>query len=105
MYIQPCLIKKNTSKLRKTLEKFGYKRAKLTSIDPNYDNDKEPWIICAYDIYVCVDKEAFEDMKSELLGNEFLANIPELSKEFIDCKKDEKLFLENACKELDIAFE
>lgn len=102
MFVQPCLIKKNTAKLRKQLETIGYKRAMLNSIEPNYNNDKEPWILCAYDIYVCLDKDYYEEMIDELASNSFLQMIPELSKTILDCKKDEKSFIENASKSVDI---
>lgn len=102
MYIQPCLIKKNTAKLRKQLEGFGYVRAKLSSDDPNYDNDKEPWILCLYDVYICLDKEYYKEMVDDL--EKYKDMIPEISTEVIDCKKNEKLFLEKACIEADIEF-
>lgn len=102
MFIQPCLIKKNTVKLRKQLEEIGYKRAKLSSINPDYNNDREPWILCAYDIYVCLDKEYYNEMLNDITSNPFIQSISEISKNVIDCKKDEQLFLETARQEVDI---
>lgn len=65
-FSQPCLIKKNTKTLRKKLEEIGYSYAPIKSNKPNYDNLKEPWIICAYDIYICADKEFYNNFKQEV---------------------------------------
>lgn len=101
MFVQPCLIKKNTSKLRKKLEEIGYQRAKLKSDDPAYNNDKEPWILCMYDMYICLDSSYLEEISEEIKLNPMLEmdEFKHLSNEVIDCKKDEALFLETASKE------
>lgn len=104
LFTQPCLIKKNTSKLRKRLEDLGYMRAKLLSDEPEYNNDKEPWIVAVYDIYVCLDKDYYPIMVEKIESNETFQNIPELSKDILDCKKDEKMFLENAEKFIEFDF-
>ena len=66
MFKQPCLIKKNTKTLRSKLEKMGYQYAPIRSQKLNYDNLKDPWIACTYDIYTCVDSIFFENLKDEV---------------------------------------
>lgn len=99
MFVQPCIIKKNNKKLRATLEKIGYNRVALKSDDPNYNNDKEPWIVCAYNIYVCLDKvflNEFSEMIKSFLNDD---ECKYLSHDIIDCGKDDNLFLETAKKQ------
>lgn len=98
LFTQPCLIKKNTAKIRERLEELGYTRANMVSGDPNYDNDKEPWIFTAYDIYVCLDKEYYKEMISIINTNEYFQVIPEISKNILECGKNESKFFENASK-------
>lgn len=69
MFKQPCLIKKNTKALRKQIEELGYLYAPLKSNNPSYDNTKEPWIVCAYNIYLCVDNKFFKGFERTI--NEF----------------------------------
>lgn len=99
MFKQPCLIKKNTKTLRSKLEKMGYQYAPLRSQRSTYDNLKDPWIVCIYDIYTCVDSIFFEDLKDEVKA---LASNPDaqsmgLSTEFqYFSRQQEDQFLECA---------
>ena len=63
IFKQPCLIKKNTKAIRTKLEKLGYKYTALVSDNENYNNTKEPWIFCAYDMYTCVDGPSYESLR------------------------------------------
>ena len=83
LFTQPCLIKKNTTKIRKHLEDLGYTRAKLLSDEPEYNNDKEPWIVAVYDIYVCLDKDYYPIMVEKIESNEVFKNITELLTRFL----------------------
>lgn len=84
MFKYPCLIKKNTKSLRKKLENIGYLYVQHKHQDnPNYNNLKEPWLLCAYDIYVCVDKEMYEAFSQDLINNEIIKSMKNLSHEII----------------------
>lgn len=88
MFKQPCLIKKNTKALRKQIEDIGYSYNPLKSNNTNYDNTKEPWIVCAYNIYICVDSKFFKEF--EKLINEFEPNFSDKQLLSQDIKKFEK---------------
>ena len=104
LFTQPCLIKKNTAKLRKQLEDLGYTRTKLLSIESEYDNDKEPWIFAAYDMYVCLDEHYYNTMLDSIDNNEMFQSIEEISKDVLDCKKNENMFMENVKKSIEFDF-
>lgn len=66
MFKQACLIKKNTKTLRKKLEELGYEYANaIKSHRSNYDNLKEPWILCLFDSYILLDGDTYKDFKME----------------------------------------
>lgn len=96
----PCLIKKNTKTLRTKLEKLGYNYVALVSTtNKEYNNLKEPWIFCAYNIYTCTDGPSYEDLKAIVHNPENFSPEPgkEIShetKEFT--RHEENEFLEAA---------
>lgn len=61
LFSQPCLIKKNTKFLRKQLESIGYKYAPIVSRLQSYNNLKEPWIVCAYNMYTCCGEDFLDN--------------------------------------------
>ena len=101
-FTQPCLIKKNTKTLRKKLEAMGYIYAPLKSSRQTYGNTKEPWIVCAYDIYTCTDKEFMEDFREEISNlSEMMTelNIQGISTDVLEfTRHEEEQFLECAAK-------
>lgn len=79
MFIQPCLIRKNTKKLRDMLIAFGYK------IPPKqYFEDREGGLLCRGKLAIGIPENSYEfNLDEYLKNNQFI----------IDCGTNDDLFL------------
>lgn len=100
MFKCACLIKKNTKTLRKKLEGMGYKYHNAVKyMGHNYDNLKEPYILCLYDSYILLNNELFLSFLEEFNSTpkpEYVSN--ELK---IFNKQQEEEFLKYTSIEID----
>lgn len=82
MFIQPCVIRKNTKELREELRRLGYKVPKLTETEL-----RRYGLLCNSKIAIGIPRNGYE-----FNLDKYLKDNPHI----VDCKLDEALFIKLA---------